>query len=177
MTTIQDIFDTKEFPQRKEYSDLFELILSAKDQYEGEALSEQLAMIIESYKVNSLKIKDFPQAEKNQYSRSYIGRDYSGWESIICRWEEGANSSIHGHPDFVFYYVLEGKIEMPFYKKSKEGELILDRIQILEKGEFVFSVGPEGKFENMIHAIKALEPSLSLHVFSDNALKGEVYEV
>jgi len=175
MTNVQDVFGSKKFPYRKEYRDLFALILDAKEQYQGEVLAEHFSSIIEAYKTQQLDIGNFPAAENHQYTRSYIGQDISGWESIICRWDEGAISSIHGHPDVVFYYVLEGAIEMPFYEKNEDGDMILTRTQILEKGDYAFSSIPGSNFENMIHQVKALKPSLSLHIFSDDALKGKVY--
>ena len=177
MTTVQDVFGNKEFPVREEYRDLFAQIMQAKDQHEGEALAQKLVTIIQACESQALVAGNFPEAENNQYSRNYIGRDPSGWESMICRWKTGAQSSVHGHPDFVFYYVLEGRIEMPFYELDADGNACHTRTQILEPGDWVYGAGESGRFDNMIHQVRALEPSLSLHVFSDDALKGEVFQI
>ena len=64
---------------------------------------------------------------------------------------------------------------MDFYKK--EGSRArFHSSQILEPGDYVDSWGEDGKFDNMIHRVTALEESLSLHAFVGDPLDGEIYE-
>jgi hypothetical protein len=50
-----------------------------------------------------------------------------------------------------------------------------DHATIYETGDFTCNHGIEGRFDNFIHKITAAAESLSLHIYSDDALKGEVF--
>ncbi len=46
----------------------------------------------------------------------------------------------------------------------------------LEKEEHFFSIGEQGRFDNIIHQVQANEETLSLHISADDATTGEVFD-
>jgi len=120
-----------------------------------------------------LPLDDFPRLE-GTYSRTIVHRNENGFEAMAARWSKGAISSIHGHPSFIFYYVLDGRLKIDNYRRSDAG-LIMDSTTYLEKNDHFFSIGEPGRFDNNIHQVQADEETLSLHISSDDATKGEVF--
>jgi hypothetical protein len=43
------------------------------------------------------------------------------------------------------------------------------------KSQFSSSTGKPGTFDNHIHQVKAVEETLSIHIPSDDAMKGEIF--
>jgi len=116
---------------------------------------------------------DFPHAP-HCYSRSILLRESDGAEVMIARWDRGAVTPIHGHPQFAFVYVLEGQLQMEHYRETDSGLLLTETI-IKRKGQHIYAAGEARRYNNAIHRVTALAPSLSLHVYSDDALKGKAF--
>ncbi len=116
---------------------------------------------------------DFPHAP-HCYSRNILMRMESGAEVMIARWDQDAVTPIHGHPQFAFVYVLQGQLQMEHYHDTDQGLLLAETI-IKNKGQHIYAAGIAGRYDNAIHRVTALTPSLSLHVYSDDALKGKFF--
>jgi len=90
---------------------------------------------------------------------------------MVARWDQGAATPIHGHPRYAFVYVLQGRLRNETFRDTDRG-LVPGESRICEAGDHIYAAGREGRFDNAIHRVTALAPSLSLHVYSDDALKG-----
>ena len=108
------------------------------------------------------------------YSRTILLREDSGTEIMVARWDQGAMTPIHGHPRISFVYVLKGRLQMEHYRDTDQG-LVLTETLVKGKGQHVYATGIAGRYDNAIHRVTALSPSLSLHVYSDDALKGKAF--
>ena len=108
------------------------------------------------------------------YSRTIVSQPGNGFEAMIARWPKKTVTSIHGHPDYAFYYCLTGRIGVEHFVIKDSG---LERVssKIMQSGEYYSVQGKSRTFENAIHRITALEESLSLHVYSDDPAKGHLY--
>ena len=118
-------------------------------------------------------IDDFPIVE-NAYSRTILYRAENRFEALGARWSKGFTSVVHGHPSIVFDYIVEGELFVQNYEKTDAG-LVKTDSRSYTSGEYFFSRGKEGAFDNCIHQITVRDESLSLHIYSDNALQGEVF--
>jgi len=116
---------------------------------------------------------NYPRAP-HCYSRTILYRDPQGAEVMVARWDDGARSPIHGHPELTFVLVLEGKLRVENFKGAG-GTLERTDTLHLGAGQHIWNRGTAGHFDNAIHRVTALEPSLSLHIYSDDALKGHIY--
>ncbi|WP_456404800.1 cysteine dioxygenase [Thiolapillus sp.] len=116
---------------------------------------------------------DFPYAP-HCYSRNILLREDSGAEIMVARWDQDAMTPIHGHPQFAFVYVLEGQLQMEHYRETNQG-LVLTETLVKTKDQHIYVAGVAGRYNNAIHRVTALSPSLSLHVYSDDALKGKAF--
>lgn len=120
-----------------------------------------------------LSLDEYPKVA-GSYSRTILYRDHSGFEAIIARWSKDAVTPIHGHPQFAFVYLITGKLRMALYK-NKDRLISKTESRILQPGEYFYSKGIAGTYDNAIHRVSASLDSLSFHIYSDNALKGEIY--
>jgi len=116
---------------------------------------------------------DYPRAP-HCYSRTILHRSRQGEEVMVARWEAGACSPVHGHPELAFVRVLEGRLQIENFRRSASA-LEPTETFCLERGDHIWHRGVAGRFDNAIHRVTALEPSLSLHVYSDDALKGNTF--
>ena len=116
---------------------------------------------------------DFPHAP-HCYSRNILLREDNGAEVMVARWDQGAVTPVHGHPQFAFVYVLEGQLQMEHYRETDQGLLLTETV-IRNKGQHIYAAGDANRYNNAIHRVTALSPSLSLHVYSDDALKGKAF--
>lgn len=116
---------------------------------------------------------DYPHAH-HCYSRTILHREPGGSEVMVARWDVGALTPIHGHPRYAFVYVLQGQLQIENFRKTENG-LLLSECLIKGRGQYIYTEGAPDRYDNAIHRVTALVPSLSLHVYSDDALKGETY--
>ena len=138
--------------------------------YDPEKIHSIIIRFLNDYEIN---INDFP-LDKGSYSRTILFRNQSYLELMIARWDKGAKTQIHGHPDFVYEYLIDGLFQIESFKKN--GSYVNKIVSNSQQpGEFICLQGFKGQFDNAIHRITAKKESLSLHIYSDNALKGEIF--
>lgn len=121
-----------------------------------------------------LPIDNFPRLD-GTYSRNIIYRHDNGYEAMAARWSKGAITAIHGHPAFVFYHVIQGKLRIDNYLRDRHS-LTPNGTIILEDGENFHAIGQPGCFDNSIHQVYADEETLSVHISSDDGAKGELFD-
>lgn len=122
--------------------------------------------------------REFDSFSEKSYLRTYIGRDEaSGWEAIMMSWREGNSTSIHAHPQFAGYHFADGRFRLEIFEPAGEGKArCIKDIEVTAPCAF-HAIGDAGSFENHIHRITCLTPTgHSLHVYSDDARQGLVYE-
>ncbi|WP_456446522.1 hypothetical protein [Thiolapillus sp.] len=117
---------------------------------------------------------DYPHAP-HCYSRSILYRHPEGAEIMVARWDVGARTPTHGHPQYAFVMVLQGCLQMEHFTDTPNG-LHLTETLVKHTGEHIYAAGREGCYDNAIHRVTALQPSLSLHIYSDDALKGICFD-
>lgn len=106
----------------------------------------------------------------NGYSRNILSTN-GGWLYLV-NWDKDSITPIHGHSDFSFVYVVSGEIiNIPYDKNSKS----LQQPTTATMGEFFRYQGTQGSFDNAPHQIQTTQRAISLHFYSDDGKKGQVY--
>lgn len=127
--------------------------------------------------VRSHPLTCFDRFSEDTYVRNYIGRDTStGWEAIVMSWKKGNRTAIHSHPQFAGYTFADGEFLVEIFEPCKGGICLVDELRINDVLG-LYAIGEAGKFDNHIHRITCLSDTAhSLHVYSDDALKGRKWE-
>jgi hypothetical protein len=73
-------------------------------------------------------------------------------------------------------WLVYGNLSEGTYAKEWD-QIIQIESECFSAGDYSFDQSNDGRFDNAIHKIVAVEESLSLHLYSDDALKGEVFTV
>jgi len=120
-----------------------------------------------------IPMTDFPLI-KGTYSRTIFFRSDNGFEAMAARWSRGTTSPIHGHPYYTLYYVVNGRLGIDNYKKAAD-RIEKTTSEILSRDQFLSFTGKPGTFDNHIHKVEAIEETLSIHISSNDATKGEVF--
>lgn len=161
------------------FEDFFEKIMNiVRNGQMNDKLGEELKDLALSFPYN-YDLNQFNTVSGSNYERTLIGRDQSGWEALIMTWPKGAQSSIHGHPEFAAYNLLRGKLKLETFEDiDGTGNIKLAReIEVPENTGF-FAFGKANAMTNHIHRITCLSDiSYSLHIYSDDARKGVVYGI
>lgn len=113
------------------------------------------------------------------YVRNYVGRDAAtGIEALVMSWSRGNVTSVHGHPQLACYCFADGDFLVETFEPVG-GDLVRPSgCRRVAGGCGFYAVGLPGRFDNHIHRITCLsERGHSLHVYSDDALKGLKYRV
>lgn len=109
---------------------------------------------------------DFNQlsAESKSYSRYILSNKDNYWLMLI-HWDKGAKTPIHGHPEQMFVYLLEGQLQVEDYKVSP-----LQKTQTIscQPHDYQIHHGRKHCLDNAVHCISALEKSISLHFYSSD---------
>jgi hypothetical protein len=124
---------------------------------------------------NSVPLLDFPPFEPS-YSRTILYRAENGFEAMAARWTKNTITKIHGHPMFAFYYLLEGELFVENFVKDGAGVSLKDS-GTYSPGQYFCLRGTADTFDNGIHRITATQESLSFHIYSDDAMKGEIFQI
>ena len=111
---------------------------------------------------------------RGTYTRSILLRAKNRFEGMAARWSSKSVSVIHGHPSFTLYYVVSGHLACDNYTRRGSG-VEKTSSTVLTAGEFTAFTGPPGTFDNHIRQVRAVEDTLSIHVSSDDAAKGEIF--
>jgi hypothetical protein len=119
------------------------------------------------------------------YSRNIVARQYyknvlkgENFEVIVGNWKPtGSRCHIHGHPEFMYYQILSGKYIMHLYKISDEENNIVIPIKsiILLPGDVYSVFDIMATWSNAIHSIHCIESGQTLHIYSNDGTKGQVY--
>ncbi|MDA3917201.1 MAG: hypothetical protein PF690_09535 [Deltaproteobacteria bacterium] len=133
-------------------------------------ITEELKRFLQKYPI---PIDDFPLTE-GTYSRTILFRSNNGYEAMAARWSPGAISSIHGHPHFALIIVTKGGLGIDYFKKH-DGRVEMTRSGFLSESQFFSDIGQAKTFDNHIHRVQAYEETLSIHISSDDAAKGETF--
>lgn len=135
-----------------------------------EHITEKVVQFLRS---TPLPLDDFPVL-LNTYSRTMLAKNENGYEAMAARWQKGAVSSIHGHPEYAFLMTLHGKLRLENYQQ-RDGGIYKTSTEMLPPGEFISAFGNQNTFDNHIHGVYAIENTLSIHISSQNATKGKVF--
>ncbi|MEI8203143.1 MAG: cysteine dioxygenase [Bacteroidota bacterium] len=140
----------------------------------GEELKQLALTFPERYDLDAFDIDS-----ANQYERTFIGKDESGWEAIIMTWRKGRQSKIHGHPQFAAYNVLRGNLKLEIFEDTMgNGDITLVNELEIDENTGLFAIGDSNIMSNHIHRISCLSDiSYSLHIYSDDARKGFIYSI
>ncbi len=144
----------------------------ANEKYDSE---EALTILSNFFAEHRLNPADFPIRQKS-YTRTILLKEKTGFEIMIARWDRGAVTPIHGHPRYSMIYVIEGELSERFYIREKKRLMEISTLSY-RAGDYSYYNGDQGTFDNAIHKITAIKNSLSLHIYSDDGLKGEVYSL
>lgn len=147
----------------------------------AEPVGEALGQRIQGYVLGWLAenpLAGFSDYSETAYRRTYLGRcPETGWEAIVMSWKEGNRTGIHAHPQFAGYHFADGRFLLELFEPAAEGAVRRVRSVEVEAPCAFFAVGAPGRYDNHIHRITCLSGTgHSLHVYSDDALKGEVYK-
>lgn len=121
---------------------------------------------------NSVPLMDFPSA--SLYSRTILYRGENGFEAMAARWSKDTITAIHAHPMFAFYYLFEGELSVENFEKNGS-DIRKTTTKKYLPGEYFCMRGKAGTFENGIHRVTAVQESLSIHIYSDDAMKGKKF--
>ncbi len=174
------LLNKRTFDARNDFGSVFELLLGARALGEHSAgenssilenrLSSELQVLIQS---KSELLHGLPRDEK--YSRHIIGTE-GDWIGYICRWEKQTSSSIHGHPSFAYYQVIEGEFQMDLYDSTGDDTATRTQSLIMARGDIIWKQGQEGTYDNLIHKVGTLDsPGFTLHLFSEDPNQGQCY--
>ncbi len=134
-------------------------------------LTEQLHQLSQSYRE---QLNTLPKHKS--YSRNIIGT-HDNWIGLICRWEPNVTSSIHGHPPFAYYHVMDGEVAMDMYEAVNDSEARQVSTSELCTGDSIFSIQKKAQFDNLIHRVRTANSTVfTLHLYSDNPAKGRVFK-
>ncbi|NYT28214.1 hypothetical protein [Candidatus Thiodubiliella endoseptemdiera] len=136
--------------------------------------NEQHGLAVEQIKVLAQEIESKNlYFDKGNYTRNIIRDNKDCWLGLLC-WDKGAITRIHGHPEQSFIYILEGSLSCKSFDKDALTEL---KFREINNREFRYNKGIKGKMDNYIHQISATQKSISLHYYSDNPMKGEIFDI
>lgn len=143
----------------------------------GEALGERIRAYVLDWLAGH-PLTAFDDYSDTAYRRTYLGRSpQTGWEAIVMSWKEGNRTSIHAHPWFAGYHFADGTFRLEIFEPAGGGACRLKETVDVEAPCAFFAVGAPGRFDNHIHRITCTSGTgHSLHVYSDDALRGEVYK-
>lgn len=161
------------------HCDFFEGLIALVRNY---TINKQLGERIKAYVLGWLStqsLDDFNDFSDESYVRTYLGRcPRTHWEAILMSWKQGNMTSIHAHPQFAGYHFAGGIFQVEIFESvGSHSVRLIDKLTV-DKPTGFFAVGKAGAFDNHVHRITCLsETGHSLHVYSDNALKGQTYDL
>lgn len=175
-----DILNDRTFDARDQFNDVFALLSQVKElpnNHSGEAPSAEakaLAQGLQSLLLSDTKkLSDLPVCEK--YSRHVIGTQGS-WLGLICRWQANMQSSIHGHPSFAYYQVVQGHLAMDLYEPEGETKAKWVESKTMHQGDSLWRHGKPGQYDNLVHKVSNEQADgFTIHLFSENPALGKAY--
>lgn len=172
--------DQQTYDARDAFADVFQQLLGAKALASNDTdapcqLSQKLAddfsQLAQSYRE---PLHALP--EHDTYSRNIIGTD-DKWIGFICRWGANVTSTIHGHPPFAYYHVIDGEVAMDFYRPINDCEALKTSTTEMRAGDSIFSNNKSNQFDNLVHRVRTTSTTaFTLHLYSDNPAKGQLFK-
>ncbi len=92
---------------------------------------------------------------------------------MLIHWDKNVTTSIHGHPERPFVYILNGLMEVENFKLNP---LLSLNKKIVQTDQYFYQDGVADRFDNAVHRVHTKKQTLSLHFYSDNPLNGDFYE-
>ena len=143
-------------------------------------IDRKLGQAIESYVLEWLAehpLNEFTDYSEASYVRTYLGRcPETRWEAILMSWQAGNTTAVHAHPQFAGYHFADGVFRVEIFEPDEKNGIRPTDTLVIDKPAALFAIGHPGAFDNHIHRITCLsDTGHSLHVYSDDALKGAVY--
>ncbi len=160
------------------YGDFFSNLLQITAGSEcNNTLGEKLKKYVLEW-LDKNPLDGFDEYSDQTYRRTYLGRDAaSGWEAIVMTWKRGNHTRIHAHPQFAGYNLADGVFRIEIFEPAANGHVRLVDDRTVTAPCAFFAVGAKDRFDNHIHRITCLsETGHSLHIYSDDALRGQIYE-
>ncbi|MCI5051485.1 MAG: hypothetical protein MRY57_04195 [Candidatus Pacebacteria bacterium] len=159
-------------------------VLALKSQYQRESLIEAFARNNEKLSALASDIP-FDSPKDCHYKRQVLGKEFNdnetydeNFEVIMGHWKPTKTSCrIHGHPQYMYYQILSGKYLMHLYKIIDTQQKIVEPVQsmIMLPGDTFGICAQSRTMCNGIHSMQCLEAGQTLHIYSDDALKGEIF--
>lgn len=143
-------------------------------------ICDELGKEIEKYAQNYVQhhsLVCFNHFSEDTYVRNYIGRDpATHWEALVMCWKKGNRTAIHAHPQYAGYTFADGIFLVEIFEPTPHGIHLKEKLYITNQ-QSLYAIGEAGRFDNHIHRITCLsETAHSVHIYSDDALKGLKYD-
>lgn len=176
------ILNARTFDARDRFEALFSALLAVRTLANAQdsrhiniaenRISSELQVIAQQH---HKQLHALPRSE--HYSRHIIGTD-GDWIGYVLCWEKNATSSVHGHPDFAYYQVIEGEFEMDIYAPVSPETVEHTNSTTLKRGNIVWQQSEPGRYDNLVHRVKTKNtPGFTLHLFSDDPALGQQFRV
>jgi len=120
--------------------------------------------ILNGFDFSAIDFKLFESWSQKKYTRNCVYRD-ANFELILLCWEQGQETSIHGHDgEDCWVYLLEGEMEEVFFTIDNDNDLRKERSQIISPNQMTFMNDKIGfhKLRNSSHG-----KSISLHLYAE----------
>lgn len=171
MELTNNILDTE---MSSEKFDLNAMQIYFNQIYQANYNPKQIKVVVNNL-IDSFKfdVDHFP-LKKNGYSRTILFMADNNLEIMIARWDKDTKSPVHGHPDFIYEHLISGCLIIENFDKDEAGIKKTETI-VQNPDDSIWNHGIKGNYDNAIHCISAEEESLSLHIYSDDGLKGKIF--
>ncbi|WCO01102.1 cysteine dioxygenase [Psychroserpens ponticola] len=119
--------------------------------------------ILNNFDFNTIEFQDFESWSSKKYTRNCLYKD-SQFELLLLCWNEGQETSIHGHDgEDCWVYLLHGEMEEVFYSLDDSNYLVEERSQNILPQQLSFMNDRIGfhKLRNRFNG-----KSMSLHLYA-----------
>lgn len=124
---------------------------------------EDYNSILKTFDFDGIDLLPFQSWSAKKYTRNCLHRD-ADFELILLCWEEGQETSIHGHDgEDCWVYLLNGAMEEVLYTMNDEHELCHESTHSIATNQLTFMNDKIG-----YHKLKNTNPgrSMSLHLYA-----------
>ena len=129
----------------------------------SEASKSHYNSILNNFNFSDVDFEPFTSWTEKKYTRNCLYKD-SQFELLLLCWQEGQETSIHGHEgEDCWVYLLEGEMQEVFYTLDSENYLIETRRHNIEPNQLTFMNDWLG-YHKLKNNFKGR--SLSLHLYA-----------
>lgn len=163
------------------------LLESVHSAYHQHGLGEKFKMsVIKNHSLYKDCVAMFPYVKPQgaAYTRTVVAKDKDNtdrscsFEVIVANWSPKENHCpIHGHPQFMYYQIISGAYCMSLYQIVDEQQRIVEKYStlILLPGDVYAVCAKKSGYCNAIHSVQCLEKGQTLHIYSNDGTKGELF--